>query len=127
MDFHQLAKDVCDRFLLEDPALLVSGHSIDVDGITAAFHWDPTDRPDFFTLVVDFGRPAASDERVYAGLLHRNYQLIANDAGMFSLDPASQHVLYARTFDIGRTTTAGVIDALMGAVEEARKWQAAMR
>jgi hypothetical protein len=123
VDFHQLAKEICNRFLLEDPARLVAGQTMDVDGVQAAMHWNQYEKPGRFTLIVDFGVPAATGANVYATLLARNFDLIGNDAGMFALDPGNQHVLYARTFEIEKVIALDVIDALMEAVAEAKKWQ----
>jgi hypothetical protein len=122
VDFQKLAKDICERFLLEDPARLIAGQNVDVDGIEAAFHWNQYEKPGQFTLIVDFGiGPADTD--VYAALLHRNFSLIGYDAGMFAMDPASQHVLYTRTFEIAKVDALDVIDTLMQAVAEAKKWR----
>jgi hypothetical protein len=127
VDFHQLAKDICDRFLLEDPVRIVSGESVDVDGVQAAMHWDQYAKPGQFTLAVDFGLlPSPSDEAC-AALLNRNFELIGNDAGMFAMDPGTQHVIYARTFEIEKAIALDVIDALMEAVAEAKKWRMEMR
>lgn len=123
MDFHQLAKEICDRFPLDDPARLVAGQTVNVDGVHAAMHWNQYEKPGQFTLIVDFGLPAATSENVYATLLARNFDLVGNDAGMFAMDPANQHVLYTRTFEIEKANALDVIDALMEAVAEAKKWQ----
>ena len=123
MDFPELARDICQRFLPVDPEALVSGETFEVDGVPAATHWDRFEKPDRFTLVVDFGAAPQSDGDLHAAVLARNYELIGHDAGMLALEPKSLHVVHARTFEIGRAHALDVIDALMGSVEEAKTWR----
>jgi hypothetical protein len=127
LDFHQLAQELCDRFLAADRDHLVSGRTFEVNGVPAAMRWNAHDRPEHFTLVMDFGAPMAAAQEVFANLLKRNFALIGNDAGMLALDPDSQHVVYARSFELARVHALDVVDALMRAVEEAGSWRFQLR
>lgn len=122
--FIDLANEFCALANIDQPALLLEGKPIEVDGVDFFLQYDEQFSPEHLVLYCDFGRPPA--ERVleaYQVLLEANMIVYAAGSPSFMLSP-DQRVVFGYQCQLRELKAPQLLDIVLNLAEQAREWRA---
>lgn len=121
--FIDLANDFCALANLDQPALLVEGHAVAVDGIDFFLQYDEEYAPEHLVVYCDFGMPPAGRLlEAYEALLETNMIVYGANSPAFMLGP-DKAVVFGYQCRLHELRAPELLDIFLNLAGQARDWR----
>lgn len=121
--FINLANEFCALAGVDQPALMVQGHAIEVDGVDFHLQYDEEFSPDHVVVYCDFGAPpAARLLEAYAALLETNMIVYGANSPAFMLGP-DKRVVFGYQCRLQEIKAPELLDIFLNLANQARDWR----
>ncbi len=121
--FIDLAHDFCSLAKLDQPALLMEGKAIEVDGIDFFLQYDEEYSPDHVMVYCDFGvPPSARLLQAYEALLETNMIIYGANCPAFMLGP-DKRVSFGYQCQLADIKAPQLMGIFLNLAEQARDWR----
>lgn len=123
--FDRLVADFTQTVHLPDTDHVAQGGVFAVDDIPFSLIYNEAADMGRFFVYADFGKPPADKERdAYGELLQHNFMEFAGKGAMYTISPASAHVVYIEPFALESTSGERLANALATIAAQAHDWRA---
>ena len=122
--YRELITGFCTASGLDDPARLVGGAPIEIDGIAFSLAYSPQTDPHLFFIYTDFGEvPEGVELETFYSLLVANLYYCNGSGPTMSISPETGHVLGASFFRIVDMTAEKLHGQLVYLAGQAHLWR----